>query len=56
MYGTSHIVKRLRITREQADFLRVYAEAKGISETMAVRNIIENEIRRTKNKRLHSPI
>jgi hypothetical protein len=56
MYGTSYTVKRLRITTEQADFLRDYAKAKGISETMTVRNIIENEIRRTKKQRLHNPL
>jgi hypothetical protein len=51
-----YVVKRLRITSEQADFIRAYAEGKGISETMAFRNIIENEIRRTKKQRLHLPL
>jgi hypothetical protein len=56
MYGTSYTVKRLRITTEQGDFIRAYAKSKGISETMAVRTMIENEIRRTNKKRLHLPI
>jgi hypothetical protein len=55
LYGMEKIVKRLRISTGHADFLRAYSEAKGISETRAISNMIDNEIRRINKKRLRSP-
>ncbi len=36
MYGTRYTVKRLRLTTEQADFIRDYAGAKGINREAAL--------------------
>jgi len=56
LYGIKWVVKRLRLSKEDADFVRAYSEKKGISETTAIRNMIDNERNRLNKKRLITPI
>jgi predicted DNA binding CopG/RHH family protein len=56
MYGMKKTTIRLRLSIEDAEWVRAYAAANGTSINRTITNAIDDQRRRTQHRRLRTPM